>query len=93
VANKTAPALVLMDGDRERLESVLRSTTVPAGLAQRARVVLLASDGVANYEIADRVGVSRPTVNLWRGRYAERGLAVWLMRSGLVGRGRWIGRR
>jgi transposase len=75
VANKTAPALVLMDGDRERLESVLRSTTVPAGLAQRARVVLLASDGVANYEIADRVAVSRPTVNLWRGRYAERGLA------------------
>ena len=37
--------------------------------------MLLASDGVANYEIADRVGVSRPTVNLWRGRYAERGLA------------------
>jgi transposase len=37
--------------------------------------VLLAADGLANYEIAQRVGVSRPTVNLWRGRYAERGLA------------------
>ena len=37
--------------------------------------MLLAADGVANYEIASRVGVSRPTVNLWRARYAERGLA------------------
>lgn len=75
VANKTAPALVLRDGDRDQLESILRSTTLPAGLVQRARIVLLASAGVANYEIADRVGVSRPTVNLWRGRYTERGLA------------------
>jgi transposase len=74
VANKTAPALVLRDGDRARLESMTRSTTLPAGLVQRARIVLLAGDGVANYEIADRVGVTRPTVNLWRGRYAERGL-------------------
>jgi transposase len=37
--------------------------------------VLLAAEGVANYEIAERVGVTRPTVNLWRNRYAERGLA------------------
>lgn len=46
-----------------------------AGVAQRARIVLLAAEGVANYEIAERVGVTRPTVNLWRNRYAERGLA------------------
>jgi transposase len=57
------------------LESLVRSSTASAGLAQRARVVLLAADGVANYEIADRVGVTRPTVNRWRSRYAERGLA------------------
>ena len=68
-----------MDGDRERLESVLRSTTVPAAAAQRARIVLLAAEGVANYVIAERVGVTRPTVNLWRSRYAEAGMA------GLVG--------
>ncbi len=37
--------------------------------------MLLAAEGVANYEIAERVGVTRPTVNLWRNRYAERGLA------------------
>ncbi len=73
--NKTAAALVLRAGDRPRLEAVLRSATVAEGVAQRARIVLLAAEGVANYEIAERVGVTRPTVNLWRNRYAERGLA------------------
>jgi transposase len=47
---------------------------VRAGLAQRARIVLLASEGILNAEIADRVGVSRPTVNRWRGRYVEAGI-------------------
>jgi FixJ family two-component response regulator len=93
MANRTAPALVLRDGDRGKLESMLRSTTLAAGLAQRARVVLLASDGMANYEIADRVGVSRPTVNLWRARYGERVWRVCRMRRGRVGDGRWTGRR
>ena len=62
-------------GDRELLESWTRSSSIRAGLAQRARIVLLAAEGSANYEIAERVGVTRPTVNLWRTRYAGRGLA------------------
>jgi transposase len=45
-----------------------------AGLAQRARIVLLAGEGQSNTEIAIRVGVSRPTVIHWRDRYAEGGL-------------------
>ena len=44
------------------------------GLAQRARIVLLAADGVSNTEIAERVGVARQTVIDWRARYAD-GLA------------------
>ena len=75
MANKTAEALVLRAGDKVELERLTRSSTVPASAAQRARIVLLASEGVANYVIAERVGVTRPTVNLWRSRYAERGLA------------------
>ncbi|WP_345045380.1 IS630 family transposase [Georgenia daeguensis] len=74
MANRTAPALPLRAGDRDELERLTRSATVMASLAQRARIVLLAADGVGNQVIADRVGVSRPTVNLWRDRYAERGL-------------------
>ena len=75
MANRTAPRLVLRDGDRAVLERRLRSQTVQAAVVQRARIVLLAADGVANYVIAERVGTTRPTVNLWRSRYVERGLA------------------
>jgi len=48
---------------------------VRAGLAQRARIVLLAADGLSNTRITELVGVSRPTVIGWRARYAARGLA------------------
>jgi transposase len=48
---------------------------VRAGLAQRARIVLLAADGVGNTEIAERVGVARQTVLTWRARYRDGGLA------------------
>ena len=49
-------------------------SSIRAGLAQRARIVLLAADGVANTEIAERVGVARPTVISWRERYAASGV-------------------
>ena len=55
-----APALLLRVGDHERLTGLVRSGSVRAALAQRARIVLLASEGVRNAEIAERVGVSRP---------------------------------
>jgi len=45
-------------------------------LAQRARIVLLAAQGVSNAEIARRVGVSRPTVIQWRNRYEAGGISA-----------------
>jgi hypothetical protein len=45
-----ATPLGLRDGDRERLMSLIRSSVVRAGLAQRARIVLLAADGVGHTE-------------------------------------------
>ena len=69
-----AAPLVLGPGDRSRLTSLVRSQTVTAAAAQRARIVLLAADGVANAEIARRVGASRPTVVGWRQRYTEAGM-------------------
>jgi transposase len=74
MAHPPAPALVLRDGDGDVLRSWVRASTVSAGLAQRARIVLLASDGVTNTEIAGRVGVTRQTVVSWRARYDRRGL-------------------
>ena len=82
MAHAPAPALVLREGDEEELRRWVRSSAVRAGLAQRARIVLLASEGMANTEIAERVGVARQSVLSWRSRYAQCGLA------GLGDRGR-----
>jgi transposase len=70
-----AAPLVLRVGDQSQLAAMARSQTVTAAAAQRARIVLLAADGVPNAEIARRVGVTRPTVVSWRQRYVESGIA------------------
>jgi transposase len=69
-----AAPLALRDGDGARLRALTRSSSAPAGLVSRARMVLLASEGVPNAEIARRVGVARQTVISWRARYEQRGL-------------------
>jgi len=74
MANRPATPLVLRAGDREELERRARSATVPASAAKRARIVLLAADGVANAWIAELTDVTANTVLSWRGRYEERGL-------------------
>jgi hypothetical protein len=38
-------------------------------LVQRARIILMAADGIENQEIAWRLRISRPTVQLWRQRF------------------------
>jgi transposase len=63
------------DRDRELLVSWTRSPSVRAGLAQRARVILLAADGVGTNEIVRRVGLSKPAVIGWKRRYAVEGIA------------------
>src|SRR4051812_49782614 len=68
-----AAPLILREGDRPRLEAMLRSSSIRAGLASRARIVLLAADGLPNAEIARRTGTSRPTVVDWRARLDARG--------------------
>jgi transposase len=61
--------------DRAELSRWVRSPALRAGLAQRARIALLAADGVGTNEIVNRVGVSKPTVIAWKKRYATDGIA------------------
>lgn len=70
----TAVAIGLTDEERERLEAWSRRRKTAQALALRSRIVLAAADGAVNYEIAERLGVSRPTVTKWRNRFAERRL-------------------
>ena len=64
----------LPESDRAELSRWLRAPSMPAGLAQRARIVLLAADGAGTNEIVTRVGVSKPTVIAWKKRYAAEGI-------------------
>jgi len=47
----------------------------PAGLAQRGRTLVLAAEGNSYAEVARLVGMSPPTVRVWREHYATGGLA------------------
>ncbi len=58
-----------------------RASSAPAGPARRARIVLLAAQGLPNAEIGRLVGVSLPTVRGWRARYVAGGLAALHDRS------------
>ncbi len=49
---------------------------MPAKQVERARIVLLAADGLPAEAIAERVGCSRPAVLTWRSRYEQGGLAA-----------------
>ena len=69
-----AVAIELSDDERARLEAWTRRRTSAQALAQRSRVVLLAADGLKNTEIAERLGVARNMVMMWRARFAEQRL-------------------
>ena len=75
MANHPAAPLLLRDGDREKPTRLVRFNSVRVGLVQRARIVLLAADGVSNTEIAEKVGATRTTVIAWRARYGQAGFA------------------
>lgn len=64
------------DADRRGLERRVRDKGASARVVERARIVLLAAEGVPGKRIAAMVGCAEPTVVTWRGRYAEGGLAA-----------------
>ncbi|MFZ0377764.1 MAG: IS630 family transposase [Solirubrobacteraceae bacterium] len=70
----SAVVIELTDEERSVLESWTRRHTSAQALALRARIVLAAAGLVTNGEIAESLGVSRPTVTKWRNRFAERRL-------------------
>ena len=64
----------LSEAARAALERVTRRTTVEVGVARRARIVLLAADGVPLDRIARQVEVDRNVVRTWVDRYRDGGL-------------------
>lgn len=68
------PPLLVSDDDRVELEGWVRARTLDARYAQRARIVLLAADGVSNLAIGDILGMHCNQIAVWRRRYVEFGV-------------------
>ena len=60
--------------ERKVLEARCRAPSTPQGEAKRARIVLLAADGLSTRAIAKEVGVQPRIVSKWRHRFADHGL-------------------
>jgi transposase len=67
--SRIASPVVLTQEERVTVDSWARSRSLPLRLVQRARIVQMAADGRENQQIARTLGVSRPTVQLWRQRF------------------------
>jgi hypothetical protein len=68
-------AVSVTKGQREELEAWLRKQTLSAGLAKRARAILLLEDGSHVSETAQMVGMQRRHLYKWIGRFQEHGVA------------------
>jgi transposase len=71
---RVAPAIVLTDEQERELSRLARSKRTSVRLAQRARIVLLAAQGLQNKDIAEQLAIGRVQVARWRERYLEGGL-------------------
>ncbi len=67
---RPACPIVLTPDERAVLEGYGRRAKSSRALAQRARIVLMAADGVAGGRIAAELGVTSTTVSKWRIRFA-----------------------
>lgn len=79
----TSLAIELQPAERRQLEKWESSHGTPQQVALRCRIILGALAGQDNVSIAEQLGVSRPTVQLWRKRVRERGIGqVWEIAPG-----------
>ena len=70
-----AAALSVSEEQRVELGRMAGSSVLPHRQVVQAKALLWAADGVANEEIARRVGVDSDTVRRWRKVFSEKGIA------------------
>ena len=71
---KSPYTLRLSRDERDELEARARKYTLPYRDVVRAKIVLMAAEGLDNDEIAARLDTRREIVSKWRRRFFEQGL-------------------
>src|SRR6201998_1333879 len=71
-----AAAGALNSEQRQALERMARARSMPARLVERARIVLLAADGMENKQIARRMNLTEKKTARWRSRFLAGGIAA-----------------
>ncbi|WP_365304007.1 helix-turn-helix domain-containing protein [uncultured Thiodictyon sp.] len=64
-----AAPVPVTDRERQDLQSLIRQRTCPQQISLRARIVLLAADGLGVRETAAELRIGRSTVQAWRRRW------------------------
>ena len=67
----SAAMLDVSEEHQDQLHAIVRKHTSPHQLVVRARIILLASEGVTVHETVRRLSIARTTVQIWRRRWAE----------------------
>jgi transposase len=79
----TPMAIKLAPAERTQLQRWASAHGTPQQVALRCRIILGTCAGQDNVSIAEQLGVSRPTVQLWRKRVCEQGIgALWKIAPG-----------
>ena len=73
---KQRAKFVLSSDEESQLQQLIRAHSTPQGLAQRARVVQLAAQGIGVRAIGERVGMHYNQVAKWRRRYLRGGIGA-----------------
>ena len=71
---RVAQPIVLNEETRRKLEQQSRGRSTAVRVVMRSKIVLLASDGLQNKQIAKTLQVAPRMVTLWRGRFLELGI-------------------
>jgi len=67
-----AASVIIPDAIRPILSKFAKSRTFPARQVQRAKIILLAADGLDNMQISNQVGLGQDSVSKWRSRFLKK---------------------
>jgi transposase len=80
---RLSPVLSVSPHQQEQIERWLAALGTPQQVALRCRIVLAASSGNSEVQIASALNINRKTVRLWRDRFTREGLqGLWEIAPG-----------